>query len=106
MHKISNESLKTCPNCAETIQAASAYCRFCRRGLSTIEFKKCPYCAEMIRKTANRCRFCKTDLLDRGQPPKGKGPIPPHDSPVPRVPLNPRGSVEISLPLPVNDKEK
>ncbi len=109
MYQISNESVKDCPNCAERIQASAIYCRFCQRGLSITEFKKCPYCAEMIRKTASRCRFCKTDLFDKGQSPGGKGEPPgnrpPHDAPVPRVPINPRRSAEIALSSPAKDEE-
>ncbi len=103
MIRISSESVKTCPNCAETIQAKAIYCRYCQRGLTKTEFKKCPYCAEMIKKTANRCRFCKIDLFGAGDP---AGARPPADAPVPRIPINPSRSAAVVLPLPTPDEEK
>lgn len=96
MQQLSRESTKICPNCAETLQSAAIFCRFCHRGLSAIHYKKCPLCAEMVRKSANRCRFCKSDLSESSEPP-GR---PPAGAPVPRTPVSPRRSAEIALPLP------
>ncbi len=94
MQQLSNT--KKCPNCAEIIQVSADYCRFCHRGLSTLDFKKCPFCAEMVRKSATRCRFCQSDLSASSEPP-GR---PPDNAPVPRMPVNPRRSTEIALALP------
>src|SRR6516162_4382940 len=90
---------RECPNCAELIQAAAVFCRFCQRGLSTAHFKKCPHCAEMVKKSAQFCRFCQSDLSEPSEPQAR----PPHGTPVPRKPLTPLRASEIALPLPVEE---
>jgi Double zinc ribbon len=101
MYQTSNKNTKPCPNCAETLQAAAIFCRFCHRGLSAIHHKKCPHCAEMVRKSANRCRFCQSDLSEPSEPPGHH----PQGAPVPRKPINPVKTAEIALPLPLANEE-
>ncbi len=98
MSQLLDENIKSCPNCAQTLQAGAAYCRFCRRGLSKLDFKQCLYCAEMVRKAARLCRFCRCDL-------SGPSGSPPQGAPVPRVPINPVPGAEIALPLPKGSED-
>lgn len=89
-----------CPHCAEAIVATAVMCRYCHRGISQVHFKKCSFCAELIRRTAQKCRYCAMDVPPAPSPPRNPNDRPPHDSPVPRVPVTPDRETEVALPLP------
>jgi hypothetical protein len=49
--------LKSCPDCAEDVQAEARVCRFC-----TFRFPTCPDCAELVPLGADHCSRCGLDL--------------------------------------------